>query len=195
MMGFMKSLRRRNIRSIAKAKQGVSAVEFALIAPLMLLMYAGCVELSLMMQLDRKVTTSAATLGDLTARADVVTNDDLDDIFEASRMIFQPKDITAARLRISSLKEDSGKVVIDWSDGCNLTPYPDDQEMTVPNNLVPAGGSVILAEIEYDYESTIGGFFTGKQTLKDRFYLRPRRVDLVVRQKDGGAFTCKHTSS
>jgi len=188
---FKKLFRWRRVRTLPKAQKGVSAVEFALIAPLMLLMYAGCVELSFMMQLDRKVTTSAATLGDLTARADVVTNDDLDDILEASRMIFQPNDITVARMRISSLKEDSGKVIVDWSDGCNLTPYSDDQEMTVPANLVPVGGSVILAEIEYDYRSVIGGFFTSGQTLNDRFYLRPRRVDLVVRQRDG-AFSCKH---
>ena len=190
---FKKKFGWRKMRSFSKAKQGVSAVEFALIAPLMLFMYAGCVELSLMMQLDRKVTTSTATLGDLTARADVVTDDGLADIFEASRMIFQPKDITGARMRISSLKEDNGKVVVDWSDGCNLDPYPDDQEMTVPNNLVPAGGSVILAEIEYDYESTVGGFFSGKRTLGDRFYLRPRRVDLIVRQRNG-TFSCKYAT-
>ncbi|MEM9054640.1 MAG: TadE/TadG family type IV pilus assembly protein, partial [Pseudomonadota bacterium] len=85
MTGFKALFQRRSLRTLPKAKKGVSAVEFALIAPLMLLMYAGCIELSFMMQLDRKVTTSAATLGDLTARADIVTNDDLDDIFEASR--------------------------------------------------------------------------------------------------------------
>lgn len=184
----------RNIRGIFRAKDGVSAVEFALIAPLMLLMYAGCIELSLMMQLDRKVTTSTATLGDLTARASLITNDDLDDIFEATRMIFQPNSITAARMRVSSLKEVDGKIRVDWSDGCNLAPYTDNQVITVPNNLVPDGGSVIFAEIEYDYTSKVGGIFTNKQTLKDKFYLRPRRVDLVSRQEDA-PFTCKHKAS
>ncbi|MEM7492882.1 MAG: TadE/TadG family type IV pilus assembly protein [Pseudomonadota bacterium] len=181
----------KNFRQFAKADEGVSAVEFALIAPLMLLMYAGCIELSLMMQLDRKVTTSTATLGDLTARATLITNDDLDDIFEATRMIFQPNDISAARMRVSSLREEDGDVLVDWSDACNLEAYNEDESITVPNNLVPPDGSVILAEIEYDYKSRVGGLFTNKQTLKDQFYLRPRRVDLVARQ-EGSPFTCDY---
>ncbi|MEO1641740.1 MAG: TadE/TadG family type IV pilus assembly protein [Pseudomonadota bacterium] len=181
----------RNIRGIVRAKDGISAVEFALIAPLMLLMYAGCIELSLMMQLDRKVTTSTATLGDLTARATLITNDDLDDIFEATRMIFQPNDIKAARMRVSSLREDDGDIVVDWSDACNLPAYNPEETISVPNNLVPENGSVIFAEIEYDYTSKVGGLFTNKQTLKDKFYLRPRRVDLVARQEDK-PFTCQH---
>ncbi|MEM1390713.1 MAG: TadE/TadG family type IV pilus assembly protein [Pseudomonadota bacterium] len=186
-----KLFKHRKISEFIRAKEGISAVEFALIAPLMLLMYAGCIELSLMMQLDRKVTTSTATLGDLTARATLVTNDDLDDIFEATRMIFQPNDISAARMRISSLREDDGEVLVDWSDACNLPVYNVDETITVPNNLVPAGGSVILAEIEYDYESKVGGLFTNKQTLRDQFYLRPRRVDLVARE-EGSPFTCDY---
>lgn len=189
-----KRFRLHNIRGVFRAKDGVSAVEFALIAPLMLLMYAGCIELSLMMQLDRKVTTSTATLGDLTARASLITNDDLDDIFEATRMIFQPNNIKAARMRVSSLREDNGQIRVDWSDGCNLPAYSDNQVITVPNNLVPTGGSVIFAEIEYDYTSKIGGLFTNKQTLKDKFYLRPRRVDLISRQEDA-PFSCKHKAS
>ncbi|MEL8054739.1 MAG: TadE/TadG family type IV pilus assembly protein [Pseudomonadota bacterium] len=183
----------RNIRGLFRAKDGVSAVEFALIAPLMLLMYAGCIELSLMMQLDRKVTTSTATLGDLTARATQISNDDLDDIFEATRMIFQPNDITAARMRVTSLREDDGDAVVDWSDACNLTAYTVDQTISVPANIVPEDGSVILAEIEYDYESKIGGLFTTKQTLKDKFYLRPRRVDLVTRD-ESTPFSCNHNA-
>ena len=182
-----------NVRGIFRAKDGVSAVEFALIAPLMLLMYAGCIELSLMMQLDRKVTTSTATLGDLTARATEITNDDLDDIFEATRMIFQPNDITAARMRVTSVREDDGDAVVDWSDACNMPEYTVDQVLTVPANIILEDGSVILAEIEYDYESKIGGLFTTKQTLTDRFYLRPRRVDLVSRNETS-PFTCNHNA-
>ena len=53
-------------------EDGISAVEFALIAPLMAMIYFGCIELSLMMTLDRKVTGATAALGDLTSRASSV---------------------------------------------------------------------------------------------------------------------------
>ena len=71
--------------------------------------------------------------------------------------------------------------------------YTVDQVLTVPANIIQEDGSVILAEIEYDYESKIGGLFTTKQTLTDRFYLRPRRVDLVSRNETS-PFTCDHNA-
>lgn len=186
---MMKRYNPRNIRGIFRATEGISAVEFALIAPLMMLIYFACIELSFMMALDRKVTTSTATLGDLTARASVVSDADLDDIFQATRMIFQPSDVKKARMRISSLFEDKGKVKVAWSDGCGLPSYTANQEVSIPSNLVPTGGSVIYAEIEYDYDSVLGYFFTTTKTLKDKFYLRPRRVDFIDRQRNG-AYGC-----
>ncbi len=180
----------RNIRGVVRAEEGISAVEFALIAPLMLLVYFGCIELSLMMTLDRKVTTGSATLGDLTSRASVISNDDLDDIFQATRMIFQPNDISVARMRISSLYDDDGTVRVAWSDSCNESAYAVDQAITVPANIVPDNGTVIYAEIEYDFDSSLGYFFTTTQTLSDEFYLRPRRVDAIERTDGEPDYTC-----
>ncbi len=171
------------IRHFLREAKGVSAVEFALIAPVMAVMYFGSVELSFMMQQDRKVTTAAATLGDLTSRAAVITDDDMDDIIQATRMIMQPADITNARIRVTSLvdKDDDGVLKVDWSDARNMTAHPEDQVMTVPEDIVPIGGSVILAEFEYDFESPLGFFVTEKINLGDSFYLRPRRGDFVTR--------------
>ena len=180
----------RNIRGLITARDGISAVEFALIAPVMVMFYFGAIELSLMMQLDRKVTTSTATLGDLVAREDVITNAELDDIFQATRMIFQPEDITAARMRVSGLYDDAGTIKVSWSDACNMTAYAVDDIITVPADIVPPGGSVIYAQIEYDYTSTLGYFFSSAKTLDDEFYLRPRRVDFITRQSGEPAYTC-----
>lgn len=174
----------RRFLTLRNAEGGISAVEFALIAPLMVLIYCGCIELSFMMVLDRKVTSSAATLGDLVARASTVDDEDLDDIIQASRMIFQPEPIAEARLRISSLYDDEGTIRVAWSDAQNLQPYDEDEVIAVPDDLVPDGGSVIYSEVEYDYESTIGYLFTTKKTLADEFYLRPRRADFVARIRD-----------
>lgn len=182
------------LRKFLRAESGISAVEFALIAPLMAMIYFGCIELSLMMTLDRKVTGATAALGDLTSRSSTITNDDLTDIFEATRMVMQPNDMTGARIRVSSLYEDSGQVKVAWSDGCNLTPFSDDQVMTIPNNLIPTDGTIIMAEIEYDYMSGIGYFFTTSKALTDKFYLRPRRVDAITRDRTAGSFSCAYTS-
>lgn len=166
-----------------KNEEGISAIEFALVAPFLALLYFGCIELSLMMQTDRRVTSAASTMGDLVARAAVMSDADIQDVFQASRMIFEPSPITNARLRISSLVDTGGVIVVDWSDANeNWTPHAQGTPMTVPADLVPAGGSVIYAEVEYDYSSDIGYVIDNTRVLKDEFYLRPRRVNVVSRQ-------------
>ncbi|MEM6534538.1 MAG: TadE/TadG family type IV pilus assembly protein [Pseudomonadota bacterium] len=173
----------RNVRGIVRANDGISAVEFALIAPLMVLMYMGSIELSFMMTLDRKVTSAAAALGDLTARDDNVTDADMAQIFQATRMVMEPNDIVLARMRVSSL-EDAGcndNVTVGWSDGYGFGAYPVGTSMTVPDDIVPTCGSAIFAEFEYDYRSPFGFFITQPKTLSDEFYLRPRRSNFVAR--------------
>ena len=170
------------IRRLRAENKGVSAIEFALIAPVMILIYFACIELSFMMVLDRKVTSSASALGDLVARAATINDDEMDDIFEATRMIFQPNPISDARMRISSLYDDEGTIKVAWSEGRNMTPFTVDSTITVPDGIVPEDGSVVFAEVEYDYNSTLGYFFTTSKTLSDEFYLRPRRTDRVARE-------------
>lgn len=173
----------RNIRGFLRAKDGISAVEFALIAPLMVLMYMGSIELSFMMTLDRQITSAAATVGDLTARDNDVTDAEMTQIFQAARMIMEPNDITAARIRVSSLEDtdctDTAKV--GWSDAQGMGAYTVGQILTPPADIVPTCGSAIYAEFEYDYVSPLGFFLTKPKTLTDEFYLRPRRSNFVVR--------------
>ena len=173
---------RRGLR-IHRNEDGISAIEFALVAPFLALLYFGCIELSLMMQTDRRVTSAASTMGDLVARAAVISDSDMDDVFEASRMIFEPASVEHARLRVSSLIDDNGVVKVAWSDAnSNWTPHAQGTPITVPDDLIPTGGSVIFAEVEYDYSSDIGYVIDNTRVLKDEFYLRPRRVDEVARQ-------------
>lgn len=192
----------RKCRRFNRSESGISAVEFALIAPLMAVIYFGCIELSMMMTLDRKVTGATAALGDLTARASNVTNDDLSDIFEATRMVMQPSDMTKADMRITSLIDDGTgattandiEVKVVWSDKCGaMTARAADEVVTIPKGLIPTNGTLIMAEIEYPYESPIGFFFQGTKTLSDTFYLRPRRVDSITRDSSSGTVTCGYT--
>lgn len=192
----------RKYRTFGRSESGISAVEFALIAPLMAVIYFGCIELSMMMTLDRKVTGATAALGDLTARASNVTNADLSDIFEATRMVMQPNDMSDADMRITSLTDDGTgaqttndiEVKVVWSDTCgDMSALAVDDVVTIPKGLVPTNGTLIMAEIEYPYESPIGFFFQGTKTLSDRFYLRPRRVDSITRDSSSGSVTCGFT--
>lgn len=91
-------LKWRGVRGIRYNEKGVSAVEFALIAPILILLYLGAVELSLLMRVDRRVTSTSSSLGDLTARLAKVTDDDMREMFAAADVMMQPYSARTARM-------------------------------------------------------------------------------------------------
>ena len=54
------------VADLARDRRGLAAVEFALIVPLMLVLFYGTLEFSSGVAVDRKVTLVARTLSDLT---------------------------------------------------------------------------------------------------------------------------------
>lgn len=175
----------RGIEGLWYNEKGVSAVEFALIAPVLVLVYFGCIELSLLMRADRRVTATAASLGDLTARLISVSDQDMQELYNAANVMMQPYSANVARMRITSVVDNGdGQTRVAWSDGFNIDPYTANTTITVPAGLVPSPGSVIVSEVEYDYESRVGFVLDASRTVKDVFYLRPRRVTSIPRVKD-----------
>lgn len=172
----------RPLQRWAREQKGVSAVEFALIAPLLIFIYISCIEVTLMMRADRRVTATASTLGDLTARLGSVTNEDLTELYDAAVVMMQPYAASDTRMRITSIVDNgNGEKRVGWSEGHNMTPRTPGTLIDVPEGIVQQPGSVILTEVEYDFSSEIGFLLASEMRLSDRFYLRPRRVQKIER--------------
>src|SRR6476620_8022500 len=59
---------RYSVRRFRDDRRGLAATEFAIVVPLMLVMFFGTVEFSSAVAIDRKVTLMARTLSDLTSQ-------------------------------------------------------------------------------------------------------------------------------
>src|ERR1700716_2835394 len=82
---------RHSLRNLARDNSGIAATEFAVIVPIMLVMFFGTVEFSSAVAVDRKVTLAARTLSDLTSQALLNVNDTyLQNVFTASIAIMVP---------------------------------------------------------------------------------------------------------
>lgn len=94
-------------RAFVRARRGVAAIEFAIILPLMMLVYVGVVELTQALANSRKVTLLSRTLADLAARGlpngAEMTQADVDKIFAAGKLVLAPFDAANTKMVISSI--------------------------------------------------------------------------------------------
>lgn len=176
-------VRLHGLRRVSQNEDGVSALEFALIAPFLLLLYFGGVEVSLLMLADRQVTSTSATMGDLTSRLLTISDSDSDNIFSAAETLLSAINPADAALRVSSLQNVGGTVTVVWSDANANTAAltPGSAVTDLPADIVPDGGTIIMTETQFSYVSEIGFFLKAPLQLEDRFFLRPRRTESIAR--------------
>ncbi|MGE0230353.1 MAG: TadE/TadG family type IV pilus assembly protein [Flavobacteriaceae bacterium] len=172
----------RLLRSFAKAREGVSAVEFALVLPILILLYLGGTELSHGITVDRKLTAMTSSVADLVSQAAIIEDDEMTGIFNAVSAILAPYDASDATVVVSSIKVDNNGVAkVQWSDGFHAAKRATGSTVTLPSGIAENGTSIILAEGTFTYSPQFGAAFTGPLTLTDKFYLRPRVTDSIQR--------------
>ncbi len=164
------------LRRFRRDQRGVSAVEFALIAPAMIVPYLGSVEISLALQIDRKITSASSALADLVAQDDVITDDEIDSIMEAGRAIVAPFDTAPLEIRVTSVYMDmDDNVEVQWSDAVGLAPHAAGGSIPVPAGILDNNRSVIMVEVEYRYDTLFNEIGVSEFDISEVFYLRPRR--------------------
>src|SRR6267142_6359378 len=110
----------RRIVSFAQDWRGVSAVEFAMLLPLMVTLYLGSVEISQGVGINRKVTLTTRTVADLASQVSSINNADMTNILNASSTVVAPYDVSKLKVVVSAVKIDNaGVATIAWSDTLN----------------------------------------------------------------------------
>jgi Flp pilus assembly protein TadG len=165
----------RKLGGLARDDRGVSAVEFAMMLPLMLTLYLGAVELSQGVGADRKVTLTARTVADLVSQTASINNADMTNSLNAAAAVMAPYPISNLKVTVSSVQIDSsGKATIVWSDTLNGAARAANSSVTLPTALVVPNTWLIWSEVQYSYKPTIGYVVSGTLTLKDQSFMTPR---------------------
>ena len=168
------------IRRLIRDRRGVSAVEFALIAPLMIAFYFGLTEFCQGFMAQKRMSHSAAAVADLVAQTDVVKKDELADILAIGKTIMAPFPTSALTSSVSSVTRDANGVAkVDWSQASGGTARAKNEVVVVPADILANGESVVMAETTYGYASPVKYLLPGVTNFKGKFYSRPRKVDKV----------------
>ncbi|MFO1186050.1 MAG: TadE/TadG family type IV pilus assembly protein [Alphaproteobacteria bacterium] len=173
---------RASLGRFAGCQRGLSAIEFALVAPIMITTYFGAFEMCDILVANRKVTNVAAATTDLVAQATQIADADMTNIFNAATAIMTPYDAGVLQITVSSVNTDAGgQTKIAWSDALHTTARAVGSSYTLPTGLATPGGSIIMTEVSFTYSTPIGTFVTNGITFSDKFYQRPRRVTVIPR--------------
>jgi Flp pilus assembly protein TadG len=175
---------RRSMKKLRSDTSGLAAVEFALIIPLMLMMFFGMIDVSSGFAVDRKISSIAQTLSDLTSRYPVVAETDVTNFFTIADAMLTPYDSTILQATISQIYMDpaskTAKVV--WSRGD--AKLAKDKVVTIPTDLIAKDSSgnwnanqyLILAQATYLYKPTIGWVVSKAGiTLGQSSFTKPRQ--------------------
>ena len=113
-----------------RAEGGVSGVEFALVAPILLLLFMASIELPRALATAARVSLAATTMADLISRADVT---DMADVYAAAQAVSSPYDVGQAGIVLTA-----GGIYLD-----GLTPVAKVCSSVARNDPPRAAGSTI----------------------------------------------------
>ena len=165
--------------------RGTAAVEFALIMPVLLLLYFGSMEASVLYTADKRVNTISATVGDLIAQWNPddgkIASTTMDTYFASATGIMTPYSATGLKQVVSLIFVNSAGVTnVLWSEASGGgTPRTVGQPYaplatTSMTDQVSRSGCVVAAEASYSYKPLFGQVFKTALTLGHTNYFVPR---------------------
>ncbi|PYB70236.1 TadE/TadG family type IV pilus assembly protein [Rhizobium wuzhouense] len=169
------------LRAILADKQGVGGVEFALVAPMLLVLYLMSFELTMGFSAAKKASMASSAVADIVAREEKVTKAYLVTMSDVAKAIFVPYPPTDLLIKVTAIKIDgtkTAKVAWSWS-STGVAPYAVGTSAPVPANLLIADTFLIRSELSVSHEmmTYLPGMVSGgtkSLTLYREFYYRQR---------------------
>jgi Flp pilus assembly protein TadG len=179
------------LRRFRRDSKAAAIVEFALVVPVLMILYMGTIEVSDLIAVDRRVNVIAGTMGDLVARADTcIMSSEVTDYFKASEGIIVPYNKTPLKQNVAlvSVHATTGVATVVWSQGYNGgTAKTVGSTYALPTAMVDIskGKSVVLSETSYSYRPLLGWVVKTAINLHRVSYFIPRESTSITYKTSG----------
>jgi Flp pilus assembly protein TadG len=182
---------RDKVRTLVQARDGAAAVEFALIAPLLITLYLGTLEISHGLEVNKKVGRAASTIGDLISQEpNDLTKAVLDPYLNIGKSAIQPYSRTLPTFIATGIDISAAGVgTVRWSRQLTNTTYTKPYAVgavvaDIPTKLKVPSTFLIKVEAQLEYRPITSWTIkaeAGKSyaaiNMAEKYYLRARVRD------------------
>ena len=183
-----------------KDKKGTAAIEFAFVAPVMIVTYFGLAEVSMLISTDRNISHATSVTADLSTQNQSLNGNDIEDIFNAAFAVMNLTytQSSAVTIDIVSFEVDGGGAVTEVGYAKLGAGFPSHyvMPMNFSTSLLNQTSGLLVTRIEYNYSSPSGlSTYVQTPTLSETFMLKPRKsVSIPFSNGGGSAMTCTLTN-
>ena len=169
------------LKNYTAANDGVAAIEFVFVAPIMLSMYFGLAEISTAIEANRRVSHAANVAGDLTTQVASVNADGMADIMKAANLIVgaTTNKVSNVKLELASFSKDAAGNIVPLGKASLNDALPPFDASNLDDLILSETSGVVVARLSYDYEPLKLQFFDTNIRLDETFLLKPRRSATV----------------
>jgi Flp pilus assembly protein TadG len=167
--------------------RGVSAIEFALILPVLVLFVAGTVDVNEGLTVHRKIRQISATVSDLVAQSDNLSQDEVATILAGAAKILEPYPAAKLLIIVSVLDVTGKKRKVVWSLGHNTAALAKDAVVDVPDSITANNVQLVRAEVKYSFSTMFSALLrpvigADGYSMGDVMYNRPRVSEQIKLQ-------------
>jgi len=146
----------KRVQSFLRDRRGVAALEFALIAPVMIALYMGSVEATAGLDLNKNLGRATSMVADLVTQQQTITKAQIEDIMDIGTATLLPYARDTPQITITAIDISAANVAtVAWSRRkVNLTytrPYVAGSAVALDPNLLIPSTSVIRVEMSIAY--------------------------------------------
>lgn len=171
--------------ALLKDRRGLGAVEFAIVTPLLIMIYVGAFELSLGFTVAGKAARASSAVADLVSQQTEVNKTYLGNMSNVVKSILAPYEGSTYTLKITGIKVDAAnKGTVVWSrDQKGGMPYPVNSTTTVPVQFTTTEAFIVRTELVVQHELLMFAPNLASSTktvnLAKTAYFRSRQAEII----------------
>jgi len=157
-------------------ERGAAIVEFALVMPMLMVLYLGGFATSQAVGTWRKLSDATSQLANVASQYTTMQATDAQGVMAAAAQIMSPYSTTnlAEVLTVVGVSA-SGSATVTWSQAYNGgSALAKGSPVTLPSNMLQPGMSVVWVQTSYAYSPVVGSTFFPAITMTDQIYSAPR---------------------